>query len=60
MIEGFVNDSYESIIKLSIYLSSKILKTVNAIIDTGFNGYISIPTTLIGESNWDFLEYRRV
>ena len=55
MIEGIVNNFDEPIIKLDICLSNNNSKKVNAIIDTGFNGYISIPTTLIEASNWDFL-----
>ena len=55
MIEGIVNNFDEPIIKLDIHLSGNNSKKVNAIIDTGFNGYISIPTTIIEESNWDFL-----
>ena len=55
MIEDIINNFDEPIIKLDICLSSNNSKKVNAIIDTGFNGYISIPNTLIEESNWDFL-----
>lgn len=55
MIEGIVNNFDEPIIKLDIHLSSSTSKKVSAIIDTGFNGYISIPATLIEKSNWDFL-----
>ena len=55
MIEGIVNNFDEPIINLDIHLSSSTSKKVSAIIDTGFNGYISIPPTLIEKSNWDFL-----
>ena len=55
MIEGIVNDFDEPIIRLDIHISSNNSKKVNAIIDTGFNGYISIPTILIEQSNWDFI-----
>jgi len=51
MIEGIVNNFDEPIIKLDIHLSSSTSKKVSAIIDTGFNGYISIPTTLVEKSN---------
>ncbi|MHB8279738.1 MAG: hypothetical protein ACYDIA_19090 [Candidatus Humimicrobiaceae bacterium] len=54
MIEGIVNNSDEPIIELDIILSKITSKTVVAIIDTGFNGYIGIPITFIEESNWDF------
>lgn len=55
MIEGIVNNSDEPIIKLEIILSRNSSRKVNAVIDTGFNGYISIPTAFIEESDWDFL-----
>ncbi|MBM3707309.1 MAG: hypothetical protein FJW69_03050 [Actinobacteria bacterium] len=55
MIEGIVNNFDEPIIKLDLMLSSDILKKISAVVDTGFNGYISIPANLIGESDWDFI-----
>ena len=55
MIEGIVNDSDEPIIDLGIYLFYNNLKRYISIIDTGFNGYISIPVNLIERSDWDFI-----
>ena len=55
MIEGIVNNYDEPIIKLDIILSNITSKTITAIIDTGFNGYISIPATFIEQSDWDFI-----
>lgn len=54
MIVGFVNESDEPVIKVKLVLS-KGKRSVNAVIDTGFNGYISVPQKLIGDSDWDFL-----
>jgi len=54
MIVGFVNESDEPVIKIKLVLS-KGERFVNAVIDTGFNGYISVPKKLISDSNWDFL-----
>ena len=54
MIVGFVNESDEPVIKIKLVLS-KGERSVNAVIDTGFNGYISVPKKLISYSDWDFL-----
>lgn len=54
MIIGFVNESDEPVIEVKLDLG-KEKRTVNAVIDTGFNGYISVPKKLIDESDWDFL-----
>jgi len=54
MIIGFVNESDEPVIKIKLVLS-KGERSVNAVIDTGFNGYISVPKKLISDSDWDFL-----
>ncbi|MBM3709897.1 MAG: hypothetical protein FJW61_05700 [Actinobacteria bacterium] len=55
MIEGIVNNFDEPIIKLDLILSNNISKTISAIIDTGFNGYISVPINFVKESDWDFI-----
>ena len=54
MIIGFVNESDEPVVEVKLDLG-KEKRAVNAVIDTGFNGYISVPRKLIDESNWDFL-----
>ena len=55
MIEGIVNDLNEPIVDLDIETSDRVLRKTEGIVDTGFNGYISIPATLVEESNWHFL-----
>jgi len=52
MIVGFVNESDELVIKVKLVLS-KGKRSVNAVIDTGFNGYISVPKKLISDSDWN-------
>ena len=56
MIEGIVNENYEPIIDLILVLryESKIFP---AVIDTGFNGYISVPEKYIDSSDWFFIGY---
>ena len=54
MIRGFVNEHDEPIIQLQLGLSQREIKR-DAVIDTGFNGYISVPKPIVQESGWDFL-----
>lgn len=51
MIAGFVNDEFEPIISLSIRRADSKVFTQDAIIDTGFNGWLSLPPELIAELN---------
>jgi clan AA aspartic protease len=51
MITGIVNADFEPIITLSIYGSDRKIRTQDAIVDTGFNGWLSLPTDLIAELN---------
>lgn len=56
MIEGFVNENHEPIIDLILALGDRS-KNFSAVIDTGFNGYISIPEKHIESSDWLFIGY---
>ena len=51
MITGTVNADFEPIISLSIRRSDGEVFTQDAIVDTGFNGWLSLPPDLIAESN---------
>lgn len=51
MISGVVNAEFEPIISLSIRHSDGKAFTQNAIVDTGFNGWLSLPPDLIAELN---------
>ena len=53
MVKGFINENLEPIISIGIYFST--LNTFDAIIDTGFNGYISIPEKIIKLTSWIFI-----
>ena len=48
MMQGYVNQAYEAIIPIVIKQGKK-LKSVNAVIDTGFTGFLSIPSNMIAE-----------
>jgi predicted aspartyl protease len=48
MMQGYVNQAYEAVIPIVIKHGNK-LKSVNAVIDTGFTGSLSIPSSMIAE-----------
>jgi clan AA aspartic protease len=51
MITGFINVEFEPIIPLSIRRTDGKVFTQDAIVDTGFNGWLSLPPDLITELN---------
>jgi clan AA aspartic protease len=51
MITGIVNAEFEPIIPLSIRRSDGKIFTQDAIVDTGFNGWLSLPPDLITQLN---------
>jgi clan AA aspartic protease len=51
MITGFVNVEFEPIIPLSLRRADGKVFTQDAIVDTGFNGWLSLPPDAIAELN---------
>ncbi|MEN9566207.1 MAG: hypothetical protein RLZZ69_1403 [Cyanobacteriota bacterium] len=51
MITGLVNGEFEPIIPLSIRRADGKVFTQDAIVDTGFNGWLSLPPDSIAELN---------
>jgi clan AA aspartic protease len=51
MIAGTVNVDFEAIITISLCSSSGTVYTQDAIIDTGSNGWLSLPSDLIAKLN---------
>ncbi|MUL36656.1 clan AA aspartic protease [Gloeocapsopsis dulcis] len=51
MITGFVNVEFEPIIPLSIRRADGKVFTQDAIVDIGFNGWLSLPPDLITQLN---------
>ena len=49
MIEGVVNAHYEAVVSLSLRNSSGQTRDVDTVVDTGFNGFLTLPPTLIAE-----------
>jgi len=51
MIVGIVNAAFEPIISLSVCGSDGKVYTHDAIVDTGFNGWLSLPPDFISQLN---------
>ena len=49
MINGIVNDEFEAIITLKISSNNGRVYEQSAIIDTGFNGWLSFPPDIINQ-----------
>jgi clan AA aspartic protease len=58
MMQGYVNTSYEAVVSLVIKYNSK-LKSINAVIDTGFTGFLSLPQSIIDELElpWSYSDF---
>jgi clan AA aspartic protease len=55
MMQGRVNQRCEAVISVAVRGGGK-LKSVDAVIDTGFNGFLSLPITIIMELDllWNY------
>ena len=49
MIEGVVNSAYEAVIPLSLQGPAGQAQQVEAVIDTGFTGFLTLPPSLVAE-----------
>ena len=47
MIEGAVNSHFEAIVPLSLQGPGGRLEAVEAVVDTGYNGYLTLPPSLV-------------
>ena len=60
MISGYVNANREAIIQVAIVGDSKQLKSVRAIIDTGFTGDLTLPRNIIDQLGFTLRGFQRV
>ena len=49
MIEGFVNANLEAVVTVPLQSSAGWTREVEAVIDTGFNGYLTLPPTVVAD-----------
>ena len=49
MIEGFVNANYEPVISLPVQGPAGQAREIDVVIDTGYNGYLTLPPALVAE-----------
>ena len=54
MIEGVVNDAYEAVVTLSLRGPAGQSQDIEAVIDTGYNGFLTLPTMLVAELRLPF------
>ena len=55
MIESRINDRYEPIITITLTTPEGASMEVEAVIDTGFNGFLSLPAELVEELGFPLL-----
>jgi len=60
MISGYANANREAIIQVAIVGDSKQLKSVRAIIDTGFTGDLTLPRNIIDQLGFTLRGFQRV
>lgn len=55
MIEGVVNSAYEAVIPLSLHGPAGQAQEVEAVIDTGFTGFMTLPPSLVAQLGLVFM-----
>jgi clan AA aspartic protease len=56
MLRGHVNEHGEPIVHIKLILGKKQLR-LPVVVDTGFNGYLSVPKFLIAQSRWEWMGF---
>ena len=49
MIQGLVNAAYEAVIRLTVQGPSGERREIEAVVDTGYNGFLTLPQDLVTE-----------
>ena len=49
MIQGVVNAAYKAVVDLSLQGPAGQAQDIEAVVDTGYSGFLTLPTTLVTE-----------
>ena len=49
MIRGAVNAAYEAVVRLTVQGPSDRSREIEAVIDTGYNGFLTLPKAVVAE-----------
>ena len=55
MIEGAVNSNYEAVVPLTVRGPAGRVRDIEAVIDTGYNGFLTLPAMLVRELGLPFV-----
>ena len=55
MIEGVVNDGHEAVVTLPLRGPEGQTREVEAVIDTGYSGFLTLPSVLVAELGLSFV-----
>jgi clan AA aspartic protease len=59
MITGTINASLDAVIPLTLVAADGQQHSINAILDSGFGGYLALPTSQIASLGWPWLNMVR-
>lgn len=59
MIEGMVNSAYQAVINLTIQGPTGHTRDIEAVVDTGYNGFLTLPSVMVSELGLSFVSISR-
>lgn len=60
MIEGAVNAAYEAVVTFPLRGPTGQTREIEAVVDTGFNRYLTLPPVVVADLGLDFVGWGRV
>ena len=54
MIQGVVNAAYEAVVSLTLQSAEGRTQEIEAVVDTGYTGFLTLPPTLVNELGLPF------